>query len=260
MSIKPINLDGIQNDNKFRLVAFLVDRDDFLSDIEQARKLLGLSKLIPSREVHKWKTAHIKERVDIILEQIEKISFPRSITGDDYKKPPIDIKSFNQRFDGYIPSDNYQAGLNYFLAKYKRPPVYLSAIEHALLSGVVTDADFKNVEIFISNQQEFSDYLLYFPSILIYVNPNTELKEIQQVCRERFDQVSQEYAKAMGIFYKASKIGDIKIIRGWYWLKIEGLTWIQIHQQAIKNKETTINWGGVREAVKRYKKILTQKI
>lgn len=259
MSIKPINLDGIQNDNKFRLVAFLVDRDDFLSDIEQARRLLGLSKLIPSREVHRWKTAHVKERVDIIREQIEKISFPIPVKGG-YKRPPIDIKSFDQRVDGYIPSDNYQAGLNYFLAKYKRPPVYLSAIEHALLSGVVTDTDFKNVEIFISNQLEFSDYLLYFPSILIYVNPNTELKEIQQVCRDRFNQVSQEYAKAMGIFYKASKIGDIKLIRKRYWLKEAGLSWRQIHQQATKNKETGINWEGVKEAVKRYKKILSQKI
>lgn len=237
MSISRIEV-SIKNKKRFGLVAFLVDRPDFLADIEEARNLLEL-KSFP----YIFPNFPFKEANTVV---------------NYYKKGICRIYDVYSCFKDICKEKNiYLAKLDRTLAsafvlakslakKYHKSGVYIPVMLSSILVGEVKEGDVlptNTLEIGKQNIDELEErFKGYGKSFEIIVNRESTLKEV----KEAFNSV-QKYKlgtkkiknKDKDTFYKIYREelmidllpntrSTIGIVRDWYWRNLDGESALKI--------------------------------
>jgi len=123
MKIEPITIE-ITDNWRYCLVAWLMDREDFLKDLQEARQLLGVDRRLIDYKVTKdWLKAELKNE-----QQITPI------------KKVLDSLSGGSRF--IFPKTESEKLTTKLLEKCHKSPLYFEVVRHAIVSGVVTDKEF----------------------------------------------------------------------------------------------------------------------
>lgn len=251
MKIEPVTIK-ITDNWRYCLVAWLMDRDDFLVDLHNARKKLGIDdKLVDYVTVKEWfKTEFEKQR----------------------EKTPIK-RVFNQLTGkgGYLfPKTKSEELTAKLLMKYHKSPLYFDAVRHAIVTGVVTDKEFArtafcqvlppdyqmiDIEHGITNLVDHNQ-----PVMAIVISPETKLNEVVRVFREEVPYLRMEYEAG---YLKAKQlapdqISNVRRDRKWYWMHEQGMSYKVIFDK--EGKQELDDVDGVIKAIKRYQNKLTAEI
>jgi hypothetical protein len=221
----PIKID-IDDLFKYCVVAFFVDKPDFLGVIREARKDLGIKKLLTREETEHLHLGFVTKKDN----PTKKYKWPRR-GSDKYKF----LKKCNNML-----ANLYQI--------YQADWYFQDVIVFSILSGVVNENDLDTRPYFL-NRRDFHEDEGYnnigegIGAIVIY--PHTSDKEVADVLHK---------------FRKGLKIPDtitnIKRDRKWLWLKVGGLSYSEIQKLATTEGEP-ITRDGVIKAIKQYEKRLT---
>lgn len=217
IKIRPIDIK-IKDNWRYGEIAFLVDRDDFLEDIIEARKRLGLSTFIPHKEILEV------EWTSLSLSQADKLS-------------PIVEK---------------------LRKKYKKTHHFYLVIEAAILCGVVADGDFMRTYCTIIFPGDDDFFFTSEPHLAIIFTPETKLKEIIASFKKEAAGGKKSYKEFVLKTKRTTQdtISNIKRDRKWYWMKKNGLSYSQIHKQATEKGKEAITRDGIIKAIKQYKERL----
>lgn len=225
MSIPYIDI-RISDKWKYAKVAFLVDREDFLKDIEQARKELGFSDLISYDKVDDWKEEESGKRRKSSIKGIRDIVLPFP----------------------YLDNLTYE-----LLRKYKKKGPFFQVIKYSILCGIVTDNEFSRTAFCYIDEYDSFD-----PHILIVITPDTRPQEIVEMFRKEIPNVIQNYNRlTKSTTKKLDTISNIERNREWYWLRRSGLSWSKLHKEVTKGG-LVISQDGIRDAVNEYEEHLME--
>lgn len=253
IKIPPIEIE-IDDERKYALVAFFVDRDDFLEDINAARKDLGLSDFIPYDEVEEWENQQ--------LESLKKIDPPKLINtgkGIAYWDPETVIEKI----------------IFELLKKYNKSSIYFDVVSKAILSGKVKDDAFTKTAYCYVHYPDFynpKDYgleIIEEPKICIVITPDTNPEEIDELFNKEVPEAIKNYQDYLNSHpnYTWSKTSNIRRDRRWYWLNHKINSYDIEKRVILSNKlgylkiaqleDVYVSWTGVREAINQYKKRLS---
>lgn len=216
MSIRSIKIKARDN-WKFCRVALLVDRDQFMRDVEFIRRDLELKKLIPYWALH----ADPKNPYRMVFDT----------------RPGKYGKAFAVMFD-------WPNLAEFMRIRHKVSKAFCKIILSAIFCGEVRDRDLDTKPRFIDlRESQYYGETFYLDPYeqAIVINPETEDREIVKKLNE--------YKKSVG---SPDTISNIKRDRKWYWRKKTGLSWSQLVQSVKINKEDVITLKGVRDAVNQY--------
>jgi len=249
MKIKHVTIE-IEDNWRYCLVAWLMDRDDFLADLYNARKELGIDdELIKYTTAQEWlKAEFAKQR----------------------EKTPIK-KAYDQAMgkNRYVFPKTKSAELTAkLLTKYHKPSLYFDAVRHAIITGVVTDKEFARTAFcqilppdyqISDTEHDITNFVDHDqPVMAIVISPETTLKEVMEVFKEEVPYLRDEYVSAH-LKNKPSSldvISNIKRDRKWYWMHKQGLSYKIIFNKEVI-RERTYRVDGIIKAIKRYQRKLT---
>lgn len=201
-----IDIEGITENRQYAQVAFLVDREDFLTDVYKAREDLVPKGLVKYELVPGWEAREgignttIK---DIWLAVFE--TFP-------YIKKSDRIAETLRR-------------------KYKKTPNFFRAIKYVILCGKVTDEEFSTAYAALIGGTKYLPKLanLIYPSrqlpeIGIIVTPETTWQEVRRAYKTQMPFLRSIYEKEIlkpeGVL--SDTFSGVKNHRKWYWLNKAG--------------------------------------
>ncbi len=224
----------IKDNWKYALVARLVDRPDFRSDIQQIRNDKKI-KLI-SRDDFMKKYGDINTGVMIYTDKKGKLK----------KKKDINLFWATQAYsDITISLQN----------KYKKSDAYQPVIKYSLLFGNVLDEDFYLTDpyVFSSDPQGKQTLIpLLSPKVAIIIEPETDLKSIITAYKDYVD-YCEKIGRPFSILNRY--VRRIKDMRQWYWRNIAGETAEKIFstlEDRYGNTRKTVEHG-----ITAYKRILS---
>lgn len=179
MSIKidPIKIE-IKDNYKFGLVAFLVDKENFLQDIHIARTELNLDQLLPHDEQDEWEEKQLEE-----LKKIKPPTIIRTQNGIAYWDPETQLEKIVYRL----------------LKKYRKSERYYKVISSSILSGIVIENDFSKTAYCYIRYPNFynpADYGLNIveePEICIVITPDTKFEELEKLYRSEMPKLIKEF-------------------------------------------------------------------
>ncbi|HGJ66791.1 TPA: hypothetical protein ENS27_15625 [bacterium] len=249
---EPVNIK-ISDNLRYCLVAWLMDRGDFLDDLQKTRRLLGIDKkLVGYEAVKEWFKTELEDEQQ--KTPIKKVFDPLSGGGSRFIFPKTESEKLTIKL----------------LEKYHKPPLYFEAIRYAIVSGVVTDKEFTKTAFcqilppdyqMIDMEHDITNFVDHDqPVMVIVISPETQLKEVVKVFREEVPHLRTEYVAG----YLKSKqltpdqISNIRRDRRWYWMHEQGMSYKTIFNK--EGKETLDDVDGVIKAIKRYQKKLTAEI
>lgn len=236
MKIEPIDI-SIKDNWKYGEIAFLVDREDFLRDVKKARKELGVTKLVPYKQVNSWLNKQYRQETKDF--KVKKGKFSR---GTVYSVPAgkVDIKIEN------------------LLAKYRKPSTFFLPILYSILGGIVTDSEYS---ITAYCEIIYPEISVPEPKVAIIIHPETKPKEVEKLFKTKIPEALGEYKKYILKTKRTlpDTISNIRRDRHWYWLKKKGLSYTQVHKRAEKEGEA-ITRDGVIKAIKQYEKRLVMEL
>ncbi|OGD81475.1 hypothetical protein A2572_02495 [Candidatus Collierbacteria bacterium RIFOXYD1_FULL_40_9] len=250
---------GIQmTDRKdYLLVAMLVDRSDFLKDIQEIRGQLGV---VPPYIPPKYGIKHLDETAKHYLIgnlRIIDIWNDIKVYSELIGKYPVSIDK--TLTSGFVFAES-------LLKKYGKSPTFLPVILAAILVGSISEYDFLStqfVELDTKQIREMCDDPLYenrkFTAIMI--NPETTKAKVIQV----YDFISKYYFKnpskkvdpndgLLSVYEDVPRmtsldtISNIERDRKWYWMNEAGVS-----LQKIADLEEFTSRECVKEAVKQYR-------
>jgi len=251
IKINPVSIEVTDN-WRFCLIAWLVDREDFLKDLRDARLVLGIGKkLIDYKATKEWfKTELEKEQQKTPIKKV------------------FDPLSGESRF--IFPKTESERLTIKLLEKYHKSPLYFEAIKYVVVSGVVTDREFTRTAFcqvlppdyqMIDTEHGITNLVdQNQPVMAIVISPETQLKEVVKVFREEVPYLRIEYEAG---YLKAKhltpdQIGNVRRDRRWYWMHEQGKSYKVIFNE--EGKQTLDDVDGVIKAIKRYQKKLTTEI
>ena len=233
---KPVVIE-IEDRRNFAEVAFLVDKDEFLTDLEEKRRELKIEKVLPYADVEKWIEAEIDHAV---------------------KKQPVKVwKNEDSKTIRYsIPKIKSELIIESLLQKYHRDENFFIAIEYALLCGKVTEKEFSSAYCSIIYPDTLSK-----PKLAIVISPDTKWDEIKSIYDKKVPELAAKYNNKILKSDRVAPdtISNIKRDREWYWLHHKnggGLSYGDIQKQwSLKNEH--ISRDAVIHAIKRYENNLS---
>jgi len=244
MKIKPIEIK-IKDNWRFCLIAWLVDRKDFLQDIQTARKQLGIDTLVDHKNANKW-----------FKNEYQKYNDPKQVA---------DPLSGGYRY--VFPTTKSEKIAKKLLKKYHKSPLYFEAVRSAIVTGKITDQEFSRTafcQILPSDYQMIdTEHNINYtvdhdqPVMTIVISPETTLKEVTRIFKEEVPYLRNEY---LASYLKARQltpdvIGNIKRDREWYWLHEQGMSYKNIFD---KRDVYMDDRDGVVKAIRRYEKRLAE--
>ncbi|MFH1971498.1 MAG: hypothetical protein ABIJ05_03905 [Patescibacteria group bacterium] len=233
MKIEPVTIK-ITDNWRYCLVAWLMDRDDFLADLQKARKELGINeKLVDYKIAKEWFKAEFEKEKGRFI-------FPKT------------------------KSEKVTANL---LTKYHKSPLFFEAVRYAIVTGIVTDKEFARTAFcqvlppdyqMIDAEHDITNLVDHDqPVMTIVISPETKLKEVARIFKEEVPHLRTEYVAS---YLRAKQfapdvISNVKRDRRWYWLHKQGMSYKDIFNK--EGKKTLYDLDGVIKAIKRYQKKLS---
>lgn len=241
MSIKRIEI-SIEDKNRFGLVAFSVDRPDFLALIEQVRCNLKLKDLPFTFTNYPFP---YKEANNVV---------------NYYQKGVCSIYDVYSCFKDVCEVNNIvMSDLDYTLAlafeyakviieKQEKTGVYIPVVLASILVGSVRDSDILPTNTFKLHKQIASEPDERFKddgnSNLIIINKESTLEEVKKAFKY--------LKKEQSLDKLPDTVTNIKRDREWYWQKISGMSYEEIRKRT-KKVDQPATWQAVRNAIVRYK-------
>ncbi len=263
----------IENNRKFALVAFLVDKDDFLQDITDIRSRIKLETIPFSFPQYPYPEAN-------------------RLAGF-YQKGQISLNGARELLEEFCKEVGLQnlyaldkkLGTAVLFAesltkKHRKSRLYTPAILASILTGYIEEEDFLSTQMLELNPKFLEEELEKMASdkeiVTIQVTRESTKQEVQQV----FDFIQKYYFKTKktksddGLKNIYEHITEIKVPdtannirrdREWYWMyKIEVTNgrgaykrimdkWLEAHP---KEEKTLVDLNIIEQAVSRYKKFL----
>lgn len=252
MSISPIDIQ-IKDNRRFTLVAFFVDRDDFLKDIEAARKRLKITALpyafprFPYVEANNVVNYYHKGVASIydVSECFKDICAKEHIWFTDLSRTLATAVMFSESL----------------VRKYHKNRPYLPVVLSSLLTGVVRDADFSSTRIVTIDKKDAQRILDEFENdetmIAIQVNRESKPDEV----KDAFVAIQNYYfgekkanANLRGLVSDNAPhdklpdtISNIMRDRKWYWQHKDGLSYQKIWALSPKNDRTSDRSGVIKQ-------------
>jgi hypothetical protein len=273
----------ITDSRRYAHVVFLLDRDDFLKDMNKLRKKWKIKKLLDKKDYEFWDNFP-----GFVYIEKNNISLPRFKNKEHenlYQKNKKIVDSGNLEklmwnlTDlenlGTIKRDELTILYKYEVIsslfelfrfevaelrkKYKYPPNFDQIIGCAVLFGTVTDDDYSLCEV-VMNYPDV-EYLPYFeePKMQINFYPLTKPEEIMKAFEQAKDSLINRYEKQFigGKHIDHDTAPNIKQSRDWYWRKkLNSFSWAKLHQDIVSKNEVFITVEGSRKAVEKYKQKL----
>jgi len=236
MKYKPVTIE-INDKRKYGLVAFLIDRDDFIEDINYFRHQLSIKSLIS-----------------------RKLLFNRLSHNIRIVKKGIEIRKM-------VPHDAY---VEILLKKYHRSSNYKDVIIQSLYTGEVHEEDLVNdikadgvavycnstspVYVVLPHSTDFSisqKIILKETEMAIVITPEATLKDVVKA----YQQLKKVKKIHANIWLTPDTISNIIRDREWYWMHKNGMSYAEILRTT-----NNIERQGVIEAIKQYGKRLAIKL
>lgn len=254
MSIQPIDIQ-IEDNSKYCYVAYLVDREDFLKDIQDVRKQLSL-KTMPykfprypydgtNRIIGKYYKGILSiNDVRVLLEEM------------CFKEKLMNIIQLDKTFGTAVQyaeslTGKYRSAMHCF-------PVILSSI----LTGKVNEFDFLTTYCLELNDEDMpvisKDIERYGSKVTIVVNPETTNKELLDI----FDYIKKHEFRMKKIdkdtpseYMLPDVISNIKRDRKWYWQNKQGESAFKIFK-GLEKQGIIIEQKTIEKAITQYRKRL----
>lgn len=219
MDIKPIDVD-IENPRLLGQLVHLIDREDFLNDIQEIRE-------------NKLKMNNLYNRE--IVEELYKYHYGNSlglVTNDAFL---LVIKRLSRKYKNVskIPL-SFDMPMSYtiteasnLLHKYNKNPGYLMAVVYAILCGKIKEGDYllNTYPLFVTPETIKSVvFEPPFSYVTIVINPESTLDEVKEVFKRTYP-IYFRSSKPLAIS-KDGKFKNvtpdtrnrIKDFRDWYWM------------------------------------------
>jgi len=250
----------IDNIRKFTEVAFLVDRDDFLLDVEQVRreiKLLSMPYTFPN---YPYKEAN---RLAGFYKngQISACGTRDLLEEFCSKKGLLNLYALDKTLGA---ASIFAKSLT---RKYDRDRLYTPVILASILIAHIKEEDFRSTQMFAINRKVIQEELKGLRDdeeiMTISVNRESTIDEVE----DRFNFIRKYYFKTMktedgdglnNIYEDKNrkKLADtmlnIKRDREWYWLKKNGRSYQDIRKHYLEMSKKRITLRGIELAIKRY--------
>lgn len=265
----PINIQ-ITNDNQFLDVAFLVDRLDFLKEIEQLRNQYRLDKkAFPEGTNYLWElknwgiTPELEEefntKEDPIQEKLQDTNYTFKL---DIEAKEV-LTNELRKVERILPNLRFKQDVKEIRRKFKKTPVFDKIISSVVKNGIVTDEDYVTCDMKIDYPEaEWIDFEKE-TRIVIVVNPNVKIKDIEKLLEEKGERIFKEYEEKIleGKINEYDTRGNIKRDRSWYWKKKDMSYQQIIDEEERKNPDAQIVFRDtVIKAVIAYRKALAVEI
>jgi len=276
MKYEPVKI-YIEDNKKYTDVALIVDRDDFLEQIDIVRRILGITLPLPDNKQFFRRWLELKQAE---LPKGEKLEVIKNLLNRFYKSE--DGAKILERIIAQRKKEGSNIALSnilflattHLLSNFKLSANYSKAIEKLIISNVIDDYDFSSVIGCIfspfwflpkANRTIPIDKRINLPirdGIMFYFYPHTTRKELHNAIDKNYDKLVAEYNEWFGKKdYNLDTISNIKRDRDWYWQKKQGKTYLQIAEEDKVNKIDPEDFKEtVRKAIKRYEKDLNSPI
>jgi hypothetical protein len=263
-SFEPV-LILIDDPKQFGDVAFLIDRDDFLLEIDGLRKKWKIIKLIKYNKENSVKSRLFPNKDT--SDQLKKYKNAYSRLLKRYISVPLNennreilLKDY-EKMQRILPSFSFSYDITLLRKKFKRPRNFDRVIRSICLFGFASSLEYKTGSVSIDyNPYEMPRLpdLFYDPNLSINFYPLATIEEISKIFKEKADKAILQYQEIIGIkLSNKDTIANIKRDRSWYWEKKEGgLSYGEIHKKAISNGHH-ITRDGVIKAIKQYESRLS---
>lgn len=261
MSINKINI-SIEDNKRFGLIAFLVDRSDFLTDIREVRNLLELRSFPYTFPNFSYKKAN--NVVNYYKQGICNIYDVYSVFKDICKEENI----FPAELDKTLASAFVLT--KSLTKKYCKSGVYIPVILSSILVGEVKEGDILPTNTFEIGKQNIEELDERFKdnrkSMSIVINHESTWEEVKNAFThiQKYKFGSKKIkGKNEDVFYKIYNEGliykdlpdtvtNIKRDRDWYWQKKSGMSYEEIRKKT-KKVDRPATWQAVRNSIYRYK-------
>ncbi|MBI5122848.1 hypothetical protein HZA75_03230 [Candidatus Roizmanbacteria bacterium] len=233
---------------KFGLIALLVDREDFLHDVELSRKTLVIKTLLLRKNVKKeWNDASDA----LTAEKYKKLT-------NNQKRIYNKIHSSTFKLIAPTPYDEIVISLT---KKYHRSDSFQEVIRFSILCGEVEDEDFnipQPLPWHADPKKEITYIPIRHPQIALVVNSETNPEEVK-----KFFLITRKPSKySKNPFRYMSYLGDTKTKimehRDWYWQNKRGKTAQEIYNSLPQRFGNSLK--SVEAAITTYKKLLNSSV
>ena len=232
MSIKitqkdKVNLEGISNDRLYEIIAFLVDREEFIEDIRSVREKLGFKKPLSYSATKKWLSRKISTKgLSQMSKEDKEVFREKSMLA-------FQVSSIRQK---HRISANFE-----------------EIVKYAILSNKVTDKQY-NISAFCTiypfeDESVVEDELLELSTVAIFINPETTPKEVKQLMSTEVKKLFKKIGDSKKVPIR--KKSDIRDVRTWYWKKKK-----MTYNALCSNLGPGYTYEAVKRAVERYMKKL----
>lgn len=266
MNIAPINIK-IEEDKKFGLLSFLVDRDDFLEDIANIRERLKI--LTFPYDLPDLPDEKAQNIVKAFRKNLLTIGQARGILQEVCSARGIFLADFDKTLAmAFVYAEA-------FMKKYHKSRLYLSAILASILIGTIQEYDFLStyrLNLDLKTLDELSGELDSDEKLTaIVVNRESTINEVEDVFNslKKYQFGTQKMGKndPMVKFLEdelpqnklQSTISNIKRDRKWYWMNKGGLGYQKIWEQSSKSERGSSK-ETIAKAMQQYKRILRVEI
>lgn len=222
-----IDLEEITNNRKYAEVAYFVDNDLFLDEVDRLRKVIKIDSPLEYSEAKEWLHKRFNETSFSKMNETNKKAIQKRL------KLLINVGVIKNKF---------KKGIN-----------FTNIITYAILAGKVTDREcapsafcetypfpkeFENAEVFSEE-----------PMVAIFVNPETNINEVEELMKTK---VKNLFKKSERYIKKSNINQDIRDIRKLYWM----------HKNGKSNKDIGDKYGieesGISKKIIRYKAKILQ--
>lgn len=267
----------INDERRFTDVAFLVDRDDFLEDLNKLRKEKGLNKEKPYGSEKHWALDSIwgvtreqlfkhNDAVAPFEDVLQNTNETAELTHKQRKK----LMSKYRKAQRILPGNAFVQDIQAIRNKYHRPPNFDRIIAHAVLYGEIRDEDYVTAEIEIDYPEvDIVDYDRE-PQPQIKIYPNASIKDIQEIFQNQLGEIMRKYQEEIleGKISRYDTKNNIERDREWYWMwKKEKENGRGIYKRIIdqwnkmhENKGYVEDINLIEQGVGRYRKFLNADI
>lgn len=243
MRFEPIEIN-IDDNRLFCIVAFLIDRSDFLEQASKLRKRFRVKSPLSDKGIE---TMYWKED-DLNVEKLSK---------------KYGIKSKREKGLSHLYTyTKYDRAVDGLRRKFHKGRYFSKAITNAVLKNKIT-ADDIGISAYVPSMEETYIIKLEDHERAIIINPDTKLddiiKEFKSILFTKviprqgpFGSIKYDYQEIAKL---PDTISNIKRDRIWYWQKLQGLSYQKIWDQTPK-RDKSITRDGVIKAIKQYEKRL----
>jgi len=252
-----IEIDDIR---KYAEVAFLVDRNDFLLDVDQVRREIKLISMpytfpnYPYKEANRFVSFYKNGQISVC-------GASGLLEGFCIKKGLLNLYALDKTLGA---ATIFAKSL---VIKYNRDRLYIPVILASILIAHIKEEDFRSTQMFAINrkvmQEEFKGLRDDEEIMTISVNRESTIDEVE----DRFNFIRKYYFKTMktedsdglnNIYEDKNrkKLADtmlnIKRDREWFWLRKNRRSYRDIQKHYLEMNKKRITLRGIELAIKRY--------